>query len=61
MIQVEKHKVPSEYLQCDDLPLVPNVTMQSEVGIYLVKLYDVARECKGKLMRVRGEVDFDKE
>lgn len=37
--------VPIDLLECDPLPKVPSVTKQSEVGVYVIKLFNVADSC----------------
>ncbi len=60
-IKVVKQKIPSEYLQCDDIPLAPkDIKMQSEAAEYSVKLYDVLEGCKMKMENIRGFMDGEK-
>ncbi len=56
-IKVIKQEIPNEYLQCDDLPLVPTVKMQSEVASFVTKLYEVADSCKENMEKAREYVD----
>lgn len=60
-IKVEKQDIPSELLECDEIPMVPNITMQSEAAEYTVKLYKTAEHCKDKLKSIKEFVDVRRE
>lgn len=53
-LRVERVQVPDDLLVCEEIPKpAPNLTLQSEVGRYLIDLYGAALDCRRKLSAVR--------
>lgn len=51
--------IAPELLTCKALPVVPKVTMQSEVAIYVVELFETASECYGNLGMVKAVLESE--
>jgi len=49
--------IAPELLTCESLPIVPKITMQSEVATYVVELYETARECFKHLGMVKAVLE----